>query len=266
MKTDKRSLRMKTVFAGGLAALLASSAAFGHMTFLASSEAIWPAGETIEIAMTSALEYPDIQFGLDQGRVAFVSATVGGVAVDGLSYAESETALGIRFTPTSAGLGVLAVSTHPRSGEIPPESIDVYFEEIDADADVQAAFHALPGSPALMRSYSKLTKTIFCVATCEGGEEAVFTPMGQALEFVPVQNEARRFALYQDSETLADHRVTIHTPEGRHFDALTDETGRFTVSAELDGEVLLSAIWIDLPETPDGNYHSDQATMTVRLD
>jgi len=266
MKTDNRSPRMKTVFAGGLAALLASSAAFGHKTFLASSEAIWPSGETVEVAMTSALEYPDIQFGLGQDRIAFASATVGGVAVEELAYAEAETSLTIRFTPSSTGLGVLAVSTHPRSGEIPPESIDVYFEEIDANADVQAAFHALPGSPALMRSYSKLTKTIFCVETCDGGEAAVFTPVGQALEFVPVRGEARRFALYQDSETLAGHRVMIHTPDGRHFDALTDEVGGFTVSTELDGEVLLSAIWIDLPDSPDGNYHSDQATMTVRLD
>lgn len=266
MKTDTHTLRLKSAVAGGLAALIASSAAFGHKTFLASGEAIWPAGQTVEIAMTSALEYPDIQFGLGQDRIAFASAIVGNVAVEEFAYAETETSLAIRFTPPATGLGVLAVSTHPRSGEIPPESIDVYFEEIDADADVQAAFHALPGSPALMRSYSKLTKTIFCVETCEGGEDAVFTPLGQALEFVPVQDEARRFALYQDGSILAGHRVTIHTPDGRHFDAQTDATGGFAVSGDLDGEVLLSAIWIDLPDAPDGNYHSDQATMTVRLD
>ena len=41
-------------------------------------------------------------------------------------------------------------------------NVSEYFEEIGAAMDVRAAFDALPGDPAMMRSYSKHTKIFLC--------------------------------------------------------------------------------------------------------
>lgn len=247
-------------------AVAVSGGAWAHKTFLASPQAIWPVGQPVTIAMTSALEYPDIEFPLARDRVASATALIGATEISEFNLAETDTSLEIQFAPVATGYGVLAVVTHPRSGEISSESVDVYFDEIDADQAVQAAFHALPGTPALMRSYTKLTKTFFCVDACLGNAEAWHQPLGLPLEFIASDDGAGRFALYQDGQPLAGHRVTIHTPDGRHFDARTDVSGQFTLDPDIAGEVLLSAVWIDLPDRPDGNYHSDQATLTVRID
>lgn len=267
--TKQRSVLRASALSGVTAAVLATLVAGGalaHKTFLASPQAVWPAGQAVTIAMTSALEYPDMESPLARERVARATARIGTTEINAFDFSETETSLDIRFRPVATGYGVLAVVTHPRSGEIPPESVDVYFEEIDADPQVQAAFHALTGTPALMRSYSKLTKTFFCVEACEGNNAAWYEPLGIPLEFVVSGDLEGRFALYQDGQPLAGHRVTIHTPDGRYSDAHTDDAGEFSVAADISGEVLLSAVWIDLPESPDGNYHSDQATLTVRLD
>jgi hypothetical protein len=265
-RVHSRSRKWRAGLLGGLAALAVSSAALGHKTFLALQQSLWPAGQTVQISMTSALDYPDIQFGFSPDRVAYASAIVGGETIAELTFAQSETSMDVSFRPQSTGMGMLAVTTHARSGEIPPEGVELYFEEIELDAEARSAFQALPGAPALMRSYTKLTKTVFCVDTCEGGEAALVTPLGQALEFVRLVGEPRGFALFRSGEPLAGHRVRVQTADGRHQDAVTDDAGAFFVDETLPGAILLSAIWVELPDHPAGIYHSDQATMTVNLD
>lgn len=265
-RVRRRSPMWRAGLLGGLAALAVSSAALGHKTFLALQQSLWPAGQTVQISMTSALDYPDIQFGFSPDRVAFAWAVVGGETIAELAFAQSETSMDVSFHPHATGMGMLAVTTHPRSGEIPPESVGPYFDEIELDADARAAFLALPGTPALMRSYTKLTKTVFCVETCEGGEAALVTPLGQALEFVRLAGESRGFALFRSGEPLAGHRVRVQTADGGHQDAVTDDAGAFFVDETLQGAILLSAIRVELPDQPTGIYHSDQATMTVNLD
>jgi|GEM_PF-1332818 len=252
----------------GAAAILAAAIcapANAHKTYLASERQIWREGETIQVSLTSALAFPDIQFGVTADRVAFAVAMVGGEGVSTLSYAETETALNIHFAPERIGFAVLATSTHPRSGEISPGDVDMYFEELDADPAVQQAFHALPGEQTLMRSYSKHTKTFFCVATCEAGAESAAEAVGQPLEFTAVAGEPDSFALVREGERLPHHRVAIHAADGSHSNTVTDANGEFALGAGLSGDILLSAVWIDVPSAPDGVYHSDQATLTLRL-
>ncbi|MEE2525545.1 hypothetical protein V0U79_04145 [Hyphobacterium sp. HN65] len=251
---------------GAMAMLLLSSSAAAHKTFLSAEYAVWAEGSAPEFALTSALEFPDLETGLAQDRIAFLSAAIGGRQVSDIGFTETETALNIRLETDATGLGVLAVSTYPRSGEIPPASVELYFDEINADEPVRAAFRVLEGEPALMRSYAKHTKIIFCVATCEDIALAAATPVGLPLEFVMLSAADRQFALAHDGERLAGHQVTIHTGDGEAFVALTDSEGVFEVVGEASGDILMSAVWIDLPDTADGNYHSEQATMTVRLD
>ena len=158
------------------------------------------------------------------------------------------------------------MSTHPRAGEISPENTAAYLDEIEASPAVRQAFEDLPGSPALNRSYSKHTKTFLCIDTCDVGEEAGEAPLGQALEFVSVRGEDRAFALFRDGQSVANQRVTIYSSDGEHTAETTDQDGVVHVNSDFTGVVLLSAIWVTAPDHPSGNYHSDQATLTTRLD
>ncbi len=260
-----RTARFTAALGACVCAVSLAGTALAHKTFLAPHQMVWEAGETITVSFTSALAYPDLQFAIGADRIESAAAHVAHEAVESLSYEEADASLEISFDTQAQGYGVLAVTTHPRSGEIPPEDVALYFEELDADHAVRDRFDALPGDPALVRSYAKLSKTVFCVAECGGGGR-VFSPLGHALEFVPVQGDSRSFTLFREGEPLGDHRVFIDTVDGQLHHARTNAAGRFEVTEAVTGTVLMSAVWIDVPEAADGTYHSDQASLTIHLD
>lgn len=251
--------------ASALSALLFGAPAFAHKTFLASERHLWGSGDTVEVELTSALEFPNIEYGPTLDRISFTSVLVANAQVQNVAFEEGQTALTVSFEAAESGFSVVAMSTHPRSGEISPEGAAAYFDEIEAEPAVRQAFEDLPGSPPLNRSYSKHTKVFLCVDTCERGHEARQTPLGQALEFVGVADEASSFTLVRHGEAVANQRVTIYSDRGEHTAAVTDERGVVRVDPSFSGVILLSAIWITAPDEPSGVYHSDQATLTVLI-
>lgn len=252
--------------ASALSALLFSAPAFAHKTFLTTERHLWDLGNTVEVGLTSALEYPNIEFGPARDRIAFTTVLLANAQVQDLVFEEGETALSVSFQGEESGVAVVAMSTHLREGEIGPEDTAAYLDELDVDPAVRQAFEDLPGSPPLNRSYIKHTKVFLCVSTCETGQESRQTPLGQALEFVGIADDERSFALVRNGETVANQRVTIYSATGEHTVAVTDGDGVVRVAPSFSGVVLLSAIWVTAPDEPTGVYHSDQATLTVSLE
>lgn len=265
--TFQRRTRAGTLAKSAFAAFFAfvAAPATAHQTFLLPGEFAWDSGEAVTVDLTSALSFPDLEHGPSQDRIAYSHATVGGEPVSALSFNEGETALQIGFGSSGTGFAIVAASSKPRAGQIPPEDVDVYLDEIEADPSVRAAFDALPGSPPLDRSYSKHAKTFFCIKTCDNADGAT-TPAGQKLEFVASGSHARTFVLLLDGEPLAGKAVTIVPVEGETEKTVSGENGAVTISPSLSGVAMLSAVWITLPENADGVYHSDYATLTIDLD
>lgn len=269
IKTKSRPAQARhygLVAAALMIAALTAAPALAHKTFLAPLQNDWAIGSTVEIALTSGLAFPDIEHGTTQDRIAFISVQTGNQAVSEITYQENDTSLNLSFPAQRAGLAVVGISTLPRFGEIAPDDADSYLDEIGADADVHRAFADLPGSPALNRSYIKHTKTFLCIASCDTGQEASYTPLGQALEFVAVADHGRTFQLVRNGTALAGQQVEAYSDQGQHQQAVTDQNGRVELDGTLSGLILLSAIWITLPKQADGVYHSDQATLTVTLE
>jgi len=245
--------------------VLAAPASLAHKTFLASQQHVWDAGATVDVVLTSALEFPNIEFGPTRDRIAFISVITGNTAVEGVEFEESETALTMSFGAARPGFSVVAVSTHLRAGQIGPDDTSAYLDEIGASAVVRGAFDDLPGSPPLDRSYTKHTKIFLCIETCETGLEAGLAPTGQALEFVATASGGRTFQLLHEGAPVAGHRVEILLGSGGHHELVTSENGEIALDESMEGVALLSAIWITVPARPDGVYHSDQATLTIDL-
>lgn len=225
---------------------------------------IWDSGEKVNVALTSALAYPELKFGVKRDRIVFTSAMVANQAVGDLAFTENETFLNVSFTPEQSGFAIVAMSSKPRAGEIEPEGASDYFDEIGASEAVKQAFDALPGDPPLHRSYSKHTKTFFCIQTCSTGREASFNPVGQTLEFLATK-DANRFVLLRDGKPLAGQKVSMVFPGTETQELITDKNGRVDVDASGLGVVMLLAVWITMPEQANGVYHSDYATLTVDL-
>ncbi len=248
-----------------MAAALFSAPSFAHQTFLLPGQFVWNKSEPVDVILTSALVFPNVEHGPAQDRIAFSRVHIAGEPVNDLTFRESETALSLSFSPTRSGLAVIAASSKPRAGEISPEDVDMYLDEIEADETVRQAFDALPGSPPLNRSYSKHAKTFLCIETC-GDASSAETPVGQKLEFVSVGLGNKSYRLLLDGKPLARQSVTIAPADGEALKTSTGEDGSFKLSEPLSGVVMLAAVWITMPEQPDGIYHSDYATLTINLD
>jgi uncharacterized protein DUF4198 len=236
-----------------------------HKTFLWPSKFLWNTGDVVDVALTSALAFPELQFGPARDRISFTSVVLDNKAVGGLSYEESDTFLNVTFTADRPGLAVIAMSSKPRFGEIKPEDASGYFDEIGADASVRAAFEALPGMPPLNRSYSKHSKTFICIETCAAGHEARLAPVDQALEFVAVKSDETAFMLLRNGKAVAGHAVSVYASDQEHRELSTNADGIVTIDPSMAGAVMMMSIWITVPDQPDGVYHSDYATLTIDL-
>ena len=244
--------------------IAAASKAAAHQTFLLPAAFQVKAGSGVDISLTSALAFPNLEHGPAADRIAFSQVFVGNNALDDVTFSEGETALTLSFHTEQSGLAMIAVSSKPRGGEIPPEDVGVYLDEIEAPESVRAAFHALPDSPALNRSYSKHAKTFICIESCGGGKEAEI-PAGQKIEFVAVDATQKTFRLLYDGKPLQGKSVTIAPASGETSTVVTNEAGEFQPDEAISGIVMFAAVVITLPETPDGVYHSDYATLTVNF-
>ncbi len=242
----------------------AVSKAAAHQTFLMPENFQVSVGNGVEVSLTSALAFPNLEHGPAADRIAFSKIIVGNTVLDNLTFSEGETALTLNFSSQDSGQAMIAMSSKPRSGEIPAEDVDVYLDEIEAPESVRAAFHALPDSPALNRSYSKHAKTFICIESCGDGNTAN-KPAGQKIEFVAVGANQKTFRLLYDGEPLQGKSVTIALASGETSTVETNDAGEFQPDATLSGIVMFAAVVITLPETPDGVYHSDYGTLTVNL-
>ncbi|WP_425408242.1 DUF4198 domain-containing protein [Hyphococcus sp.] len=246
-----------------LATAILSVSAHAHQTFLLPDKFNYPEAESVSVALTSALAFPNMESGPAEDRIAYYSASIREEGIKDVSFEEGETALTMRFAAARSGTAVVAISSKPRAGEIPPKDVELYLDEIKAEKGVREAFDALPGSPPLQRSYAKHAKTFLCIEKCDDAENHA-SPVGQKLEFIAKAD--RSFQLLLDGEPLAGKQVTIFPFDGEMSLVATDEDGKILVPDALSGVIMLSAVWITLPDEPDGVYHSDYATVTVDLD
>lgn len=264
--TSKKQLsRLGPMVGAILSATLLAAPALAHQTFLQPDKFVSAAGEQVDIALTSALAYPNIEFGPARDRIAMVSVTVANQAMDALAFEENETFLNISFTPDQAGFVVAAISRKPQAGQIKAEDTSMYLDEIGATEAIRQAFDDLPGEPPLDRSYAKHSKTFFCIETCASGREASLAPLGQPLEFLGVNGVNDTFLLFRDGAPLAGHSVTVVSPGSDNQELTTSADGSIHLDAPLRGVLMLSAVWITVPDQADGVYHSDYATLTVDL-
>ncbi len=255
----------KTIASACFTLALLAGSALAHQTYLQPQKFNWSVGDKVEIIMTSALSFPDLLSGPSPDRIAFARIMVGGKEVSDFSYQEEETFLTISFDAAESGMAVAALSSKIREGAIEPEDVEMYLEEIGASDAVRQAFLDLPGDPALNRSYRKHTKTFFCVDDCDNGKEIATEPVGQALEFIALDGQHHSFQLVLEGAPLANHEVQVVTANQTASLVSIDEGGMVHLDHALSGPTMMIAVWITLPDQPDGIYHSDYATLVVDL-
>lgn len=257
------NLLQKTISATALSFTLLAAPAFAHQTFLQPEKFNSAVGEQVNLALTSALAYPNMEGGPSLDRIPFIHVMVNGQKIENLTFKENKTYMNTSFTADNAGFAMGAMSSKRRFGEIKPEDAKMYLDEIGASEAVREAFFAQEGTPALNRSYNKHTKTFFCVETCDGGKETAYTAVGQDLEFVASNEAANRFILLLNGQPLASHAVTIVSPGSDNIELSSNQNGVIDFDTSGMKSVMMTAVWVTVPTEASGVYQSDYATLTV---
>ncbi|MDM7860369.1 DUF4198 domain-containing protein [Alteromonas sp. ASW11-36] len=237
--------------------------ALAHDTFLLPVQENYPIGSNAEIRISSGLAFPEQTWGIDESRIEFTSLKLNEEIINSPTFALSKEYLSIGFTAPKSGLVTVALSTKVRSGAIDNENVDGYLEEIGASARLREAFHALPGKPALQRSYVKHTKTFLCVELCDARLKFMAKPVGQKLEFVGTRESESIFVLVYEGKPLSNHPVEVKNVAKETITLITDPNGKVNISGTFSGTLMLAAIALSVTDEPEGPYHSDQATLVL---
>lgn len=237
--------------------------ALAHETFLLPTQSVWGVDSNVEVRMASGLSFPDLTWGVNQERISSSTVQLNGKNVASPSFKDGKAFLTVSFNASEAGVGVVAISTKKRSGDIEHKNTEGYLEEIGASESIKQAFRALPGKLPLHRSYVKHTKSFICVKSCRDSRNLSSKPVGQKLEFVTANDGASRFQLLLDGKPLPSHEVKVRDSAKELYQYTTDSRGMFSIGKQVSGTVMLAAVAITLPEKADGLYHSDYATLVL---
>ncbi|PCJ48439.1 MAG: hypothetical protein COA74_08570 [Gammaproteobacteria bacterium] len=256
------NLLQKAIIATALSLTLAAPVV-AHQTFLAPEKFNSAIGEQVNLAITSALAYPNMEGGPSLDRIPFIHVMLNGQKINNLTFTENETYMNASFTADNAGFATAAMSSKRRFGEIKPEEAANYLDAIGVNDKVKAAFLAQDGTPVLNRSYNKHTKTFFCVETCGAGKQIAYEAVGQALEFVASNEAANHFILLLNGKPLVGHDVTVVSPGADNLELNTNQSGAIDFDTSKMKSIMMTAVWVTLPEQVSGVYQIDYATLTV---
>lgn len=239
-------------------ALLGSVAAVAHDTYIVP-DAFAPASLDLKLSLTSAEDFPKLDYGPDAARVS-------ALVVHGPDHAASlkiaghtDKALQLGLSARVPGTYLALVVLAPRDIELTPPKVDEYLTEIGASDAIRTLYAAQPQPRRWLETYTKYAKTIVCLQTC-AGHSVARQPLGAVLEFVEAPQGAHTFRLLYKGEPLAGQPVAVTDGHGSHL-ARTDAGGDLSIEAAR-GPVLLSTVRLMPRPGGKADFTSDFATLT----
>jgi hypothetical protein len=233
--------------------LCAPATAQAHDTVLLAAPGEARAGQPVELALSSVVSFPTLDYGPLATRVASTAASSGTVIV----LERRPEALRLRLVSARPGLHAAAVSLKPHTLTLPPAEVAHYLDEIGASPEIRALAAA---DPAFRETYVKYAKTLLCIAPC-GDVRPAARALGQGMEFVAGPGLGR-FVLLRSGRPLAGQAVAVQAVGGERRTLQTDPTGGVDLPADTRGLVLLSAVRLRPPSRRGAPWTSEFATLT----
>lgn len=261
----KKTLRL---FALSLLATVTSSA---HDTWLQVTTPRIAAGETVQLALTSANNFKGLEYNIEAWRVRRAFGRVAGAAFPITAGATAETSLTLTAQPPRPGVALLCVELKPKLLELEPKLIGEYLEEIHATPELRAQWTAVPAPKRWRENYTKLTKTYVRVGEPPAADRSWAEPAGLALEIVPEQDPTALRAGDEFSVRVVQSGLPLaglplgFVCEGEtvHHVAVTDDAGRARARLDRSGRWLVHGTRLRRSAEPDLEWESDFITLVV---
>jgi len=247
--------------------VLTAAQLFAHDTWIVPSRFVARRGETIEIQMTSGMEFPKLDTAIKPDRVSRAVVRLGGHA-SAMDPRSGEHSLNFNARLRANGVATVAVALAPKTIELTPAQVTEYLDEIGADVDLRRQWNNRPEPKRWREIYTKHATTFVRVGRPDDSWQQ---PAGLALEFIPLNDPTSlRVAgmfpirLMENGAPLANFPVGIVHETDSHGTILkTDSGGRLSIPLPRAGRYLIRATHLRPVQRPDADWISDFTTLTV---
>lgn len=254
-----------------LALALFAATLCAHETFLAPSQTALLPGASVRLDLSSTAAFPLMETAILPARVAKASVRLADTSDKLAPVARTKS---LRFTYTApkdkSGVATAFVSLKPKTLTLDPKLIGEYAEEIGQPALLEK-WNAKAEPKQWREEYTKHAKAFFRVGKAD--DESWKTPVGQALELVPLVDPTRASVvedftvqLLRAGQPLANFPVVaIIGSKTPNIFVTTDAEGKASFKLTRQGRWLLTATEVRETTKAGLEYESDFATMLVMV-
>jgi uncharacterized GH25 family protein len=253
-----------------LVVLLTAPLLSAHDTWIAPNRFVAARGDTIELQMTSGMEFPKLDTAIKPDRVARAMIRLGG-HTSRIAARSAEHSLAFAARLRANGVATIAVELAPKSIELTPAQVTEYFDEIGADAELRRQWNDRPEAKRWREIYTKHAKTFVRVGRADDSWKE---PSGLSLEFIPLRDPTSLrvggtlpVRLLENGKPLADFPVGV-VPEADSQGTIlkTDGDGRASIPLPRSGRYLLRATHLRPGQRADADWISNFTTLTVNVE
>jgi uncharacterized GH25 family protein len=253
--------------------LLVASSAAAHDTWVLPSRPAVPKGSEISLDATSGMGFPALDFAIQPDRISVARFRLAGKTAEIPLRTGASHSLRLAVRPEGEGIACLWIESKPKSIDLKPDQVREYLEEIGALETAGKEWSAAGSTGRWREIYSKHAKTFVAVGAAEG-DRSWAEPAGMRLEIVPETDPTRLKAksdfsvrLLKEGRPLPRFQVGMvqagqKTGEVRK----TDANGRVSFTPDKKGWILLRATDLRRAGSPEADWESDFATVTLRVE
>jgi uncharacterized GH25 family protein len=242
-----------------------------HETWIAPTQTAVLPGAMVRLDLSSSGVFPLMETAILPGRLSRASVRLADLN-EKLTPGAGSKSLKFSFvTPKDKeGFATVFVSLKPKTLTLERALIAEYAQEI-GQPELLAHWNARAEPKQWRESYAKHTKAFFRVGKAE--DESWKTPVGQALEIVPLTDPTRstvaddfNLQVLRDGQPLSDFPVVaiLDSRTPRVF-GRTDMEGKAMFRLERPGRWLFAATVVRESIKPNLDYESDFATALVMI-
>ena len=270
-RSTHRSL-LVPVAAMAIGLLATATVAVAHDTWLLPQSMRVPVGRPVLLSLTSGMAFPADDFAITATRVTRATVRLAGERTH-LARPHSMTlSLRYEWTPRTSGIAGLAVELAPKTLALAPDKIEEYFTDINASAELRAAWDSMPRPRRWRESYTKHAASFVRVGN-PGSDSSWRTPLGLGFEIVPEVDptelhvgQVLRVRVERGGHPVAGLAVGLQHEGDTHLAfTATDASGRARITVSREGRWLVNVTELRRATGPGLEWVSDFATLTLAI-
>jgi len=247
-----------------------ASIAAGHDTWLLPARFDLPAGGRIVLDLTSGMGFPASGSSVQAARLAATGLRIAGRTMPLDTGNPDNTALSLSVRASGTGVAALWIATRPRTLSLAPTEVQEYLREIGAREEVESRWRR---QQRWRETYVKLAKTYVRVGQ-PTADQSWREPVGLALEIVPLADPTTLLVgselsvrVLRYAKPLPRFSVSaVSSATNEPVMRSTDGDGRAVFALDRPGPWLLRGTLIEPSSSPDADWQSVFATLTVRVE